>query len=276
MKSHLSDPWTHATAYIEMLYADQVMGSGSGFFWSHAGRTLLCTNWHNLAGRNPITDEPLSTYEPEAVRVFGFKRASEPDSDGFYEMKYTSFEVALRGDVSSERFWREHATFGRSVDVAVIDVTDNIAEFDVRHVNELEHDAVLSPFTSQDVFALGFPFGQIAGAPAPVWKRGTIAIDPTYDTEGLPKLLIDTATRRGMSGSVVLARHIILGSDFEKKDGSRGETVLFARMTLVLGVYSGRHYPDLEKAQLGIVWKRRALEEVISQGVHPTTVKLDD
>jgi hypothetical protein len=100
----------------------------------------------------------------------------------------------------------------------------------------------------------------------PIWKRGTIALDPTFDADGLPKTLIDTATREGMSGSVVVARHITVGRSYRRKDGSQSERVIYAKHDLVAGIYSGRHFPDLEKAQLGIVWKRPAIEDTVSGG----------
>jgi hypothetical protein len=132
------------------------------------------------------------------------------------------------------------------------------------YVNLLESDAVLGVASSQDVFVIGFPFGLIANAPAPIWKRGSIALDPTFNPEGLPKMLVDTATREGMSGSVVVARHIIVGRDYLKKDGTKSEPMLYAKLDLVVGIYSGRYCADLEKAQLGIVWKRRVIEETVA------------
>src|SRR4030095_15950262 len=89
----------------------------------------------------------------------------------------------------------EHPSLGRRVDIAALDVTEAIDGLQIDHVNRLENDAILDPFASQDVFVVGFPFGMIANAPAPIWKRGSIALDPTFDPEGLPKMLIDTATR---------------------------------------------------------------------------------
>lgn len=267
MASHLSNPWNYAVAYVETLRGSTPIGSGTAFFWVHKDRTILCTNWHVLSGVNPLNNKISGI--PDTVRVFGYRPMSKPDPRGFVEYSYSAFGVALCQDAQGGERWREHPVLGRRVDIAVIDITDDIAGFDVRHVNELEDDAVLDPFCSQDVFVLGFPFGQITGAPAPVWKRGTIALDPFFDPEGLPKLLIDTATRECMSGSPVLARHIILGSDHEKKDGSRSEVFLYCQRTVVLGIYSGPHYPDLDKAQIGIVWKRKALEETISAGRCP-------
>jgi hypothetical protein len=160
--------------------------------------------------------------------------------------------------------WLQHPVLGQKVDIAAIEVTEEVKGYQIAHANELESDAVLDVVASQEVFVVGFPFGLIVNAPAPIWKRGSVALDPSFDADGLPKMLIDTATREGMSGSVVIARHIIVGKDYLKKDGSRSPTVLYAKHDSVIGIYSGRHYPDLDKAQLGIVWKRRAIEETIA------------
>jgi hypothetical protein len=65
-----------------------------------------------------------------------------------------------------------------------------------------------------------------------------------------------------MSGSVVVARHITVGRPFRKKDGTE-VTPLYAKHDLVVGVYSGRQYADLERAQLGVVWKRHVIEEIV-------------
>jgi hypothetical protein len=137
------------------------------------------------------------------------------------------------------------------------------------HVNEIESDAVLDLAAAQDLFVVGFPYGLMAGAPVPLWKRGTIALDPNFDPEGLPKLLIDTATREGMSGSVAVARHVIVGRAYNRKDGTAAPIPLYATMHIVAGVYSGRHHPDFEKAQLGIVWKRHVIEDLVTSGRSP-------
>jgi len=265
MPSHLSNPWNKAVAYLEMFRGENLLASGSSFFWESHDRTFLVTNWHNLAGRNPLTDELLSKGGaiPDRVRFAAFKQISAPDADGFHQLEVRPIEALLTDQVS-DAVWFEHPELGRNVDIAVLDVTDDVRGFQVAHVNALESDAVLDVVASQDVFVVGFPFGLMANAPAPLWKRGTVALDPTFDADGLPKMLIDTATREGMSGSVVIARHIIVGRDYLKKDGTKSQPVLYGTCNTVLGIYSGRHYPHLEKAQLGIVWKRRTIEETVS------------
>lgn len=214
-----------------------------------------------------MTGKPMSTQSAIHDRIvfMGFRKTSDPDSAGFFELAYVPVEVILYHATTGTK-WFEHPTLGRKVDVAAIDVTEAAQGLEIKCVNDLESDAQLDVFTSQDVFIVGFPFGQIANAPTPIWKRGSIALEPTFDPENLPKLLIDTATREGMSGSVVLARHIIVGKSHTKKDGSQSKVFLYATRDLVIGIYSGRHYPDLEKAQLGIVWKRSTVEQTVAGG----------
>ena len=54
---------------------------------------------------------------------------------------------------------------------------------------------------SADVFVLGYPRGISGGRGFPI----SIATEPKIDLDGVPKLLIDTATREGMSGGPVIA-----------------------------------------------------------------------
>ena len=266
MPSHLTSPWNYAVSYLDMLYRDQTLGSGSGFFWKLDDRTFLISNWHNFSGLNAETGLAiLSTAgRPDRITFTSYKQTSESDGDGFFEMSVVRVTVPLYdSDLSGPR-WLHHPTFGRKVDIAAIDVSKAVTGLKVNHVNVVESDAVLQPLVSQDVFIVGYPLGLITGAPSPVWKRGTIATDPTFDPDGLPKMYVDSATREGMSGSVVVAKHIVLGQKITKKDGTETGPFLYAVRDVVLGIYSGRLGADLEKAQLGIVWKRSAIEETVN------------
>lgn len=271
MPSHLADRWNNAVCFVAMAYGQQRLSTGSGFFWRHGQKLFLVSNWHNFSGRNALTGDPMSPTGgiPDRVVLMTFKRTSEEDEQGFFEISYIPIEVALCNSALEESTWVEHATWGRRADVAALDVTAQTSGTQAIGVNELESDAVVDPIVAQDAFVVGYPFGMISGAPAPIWKRGTIALDPNFDPEGLPKLLIDTATREGMSGSVVISRHTIVGKPVRRKNGDMSKPFLFAQIDRVAGIYSGRHYPDLEKAQLGIVWKRQTIEETVSSGTPP-------
>jgi hypothetical protein len=56
-----------------------------------------------------------------------------------------------------------------------------------------------------DVFVLGYPFGP-GKTGLPVWKRGSIASEPDLVPQVENYLLVDTASRPGMSGSPVILR----------------------------------------------------------------------
>ena len=57
MPSHLTSSWNYAVSYLDMLYRDQKLGSGSGLFWKLDDRTFLISNWHN-GNRGPCEQEP--------------------------------------------------------------------------------------------------------------------------------------------------------------------------------------------------------------------------
>jgi hypothetical protein len=265
-KSVLADRWTFACPYLEMNYRDQVLACGSCFLWKQHERTFLVSNWHNFSGRDPQTGQPISDNGgvPSHINFFTFEQQGGPDEQGHTPMLVKSLRVPLYDDDLSGPRWLEHPSFDRRVDVAAIDVSDALAGMIVNHVNVLENDAVLEPFPSQDVFIIGYPIGRIPNAPYPVWKRGTLATDPQFDPEGLPKMYVDTATRKGMSGSVVIARHILVNQPVTKKDGTTTENYFYARLDTVLGIYSGRLGPHQVEAQLGIVWKRHVIEETLA------------
>jgi hypothetical protein len=67
-----------------------------------------------------------------------------------------------------------------------------------------------------------------------------------------------------MSGSLVLARHVVVGRTIKKKDGTETQPFLYAVRDVVIGIYSGRLGPSQVEAQLGIVWKRNTIEETVS------------
>lgn len=96
MPSHLASPWNYAVSYLDMLYGDQVLACGSGFFWKLNDRTLLVSAWHNFSGRNSETGVPMSETGglPDRVRFTSYKRLSRPDADGFFEMATVQVTVS--------------------------------------------------------------------------------------------------------------------------------------------------------------------------------------
>jgi hypothetical protein len=268
-----TNEWNVAALYVETSFNGNRMANASSFLWAHASKVFLVTNWHVLSGRSALTGEALHTSGgiPNELRIHAYVRtgpmSTKPDSRGFRVIQNTVV-VPLVNATTEEPKWIEHPFYGRRADVAALDVTDALADAYYECANRLEGDRPPTHMNpGHDAFVVGFPFGLMSGAPAPIWKRGSIALDPGLNPEGLPKMLIDTATREGMSGSAVIAMFPVPEHETRRFDDPR--PVYLKEYPAVIGVYSGRHYPDLERAQLGIVWKRSTIEEVVWDGVSP-------
>ncbi len=168
-------------------------------------------------------------------------------------------------DPQGRPLWLEHPQHGRTVDLAAIRF---VCPEGYTHypLNTVKFDEIPVE-VAQDVFILGFPLAIAGGGRFPIWKRGSIASEPDLDLDGLPKVLIDTATREGMSGAPVIVQFI--GYYAENPDAPSLND-WFGMGRCLLGVYSGRLPGKSEsEAQLGIVWKARALLEIIDAGVRP-------
>jgi hypothetical protein len=108
---------------------------------------------------------------------------------------------------------------------------------------------------------LGYPFGP-GKTGLPVWKRGSIASEPDLVPHVENYLLVDTASRPGMSGSPVILRsygtHVSQG----------GVTLTSGSANKFIGVYSGRlHTQDPLEAQIGMVWSAVYIDEIIDGGI---------
>lgn len=262
--------WSPAALYVEPHFDETKLSHASGFLWVHDSRIFLVTNWHVLSGRDARSGEAMHPAGgiPNKLKIYTYRCVdTATKSETPLRVTHTSIVVPLVDLDGQSPTWIEHPSRGQSVDVAALDVTEAVIGLHYECVNRLEGDNAKYLDPGDDVFIIGFPFGLIAGVRAPIWKRGSIALDPGLNPEGLPKMLVDTATRPGMSGSVVIAMFPTPERGGLHKDESR--IVYGKQYPAVVGVYSGRHYPHLEQAQLGIVWKRSMIEDVISFGTKP-------
>ena len=90
--------------------------------------------------------------------------------------------------------WLQHAAHGHNLDIVAIPVDiPQIAE--IHTIDQVNTAPKLRLTVSRDVFILGYPKGISGGRGFPIWKRASIATEPDINLDGLPKLLVDTATR---------------------------------------------------------------------------------
>jgi trypsin-like peptidase len=235
-------------------------GHASGFFWESEGDIYLVTNWHNICVWDPIQNKSLSEngFTPTCIEL-----TIELGQDvGRGRTKRDARQVILElFDDSGQPKWFEHPNLGSRVDVVALKIAKRgDAQLINQPLNAYSDFVDYVVAVGDDAFVLGFPLGLDGGPRLPIWKRASIATEPHYDLGGLPKLLIDTATRQGMSGAPVIA--IRRGLTAPQNAKSLGDSI-FGTVETFLGVYSGRVGNDELGAQLGIVWKASVISEII-------------
>lgn len=170
-----------------------------------------------------------------------------------------------------EVYWWEHPTRGQAVDVAVLPLAGDQRFKVVAALTDTTEALDMAIYVGQEVFIIGYPLDAKITGQLPIWKRGTIASEPNYPVSGEPKLLVDSLSRPGMSGSPVIARTMTPYMT------TRGEFKMYsAEAHRNIGVYSGRLGADQkEQAQLGVVWDMRLVQQICG-GKKPGKGKLGD
>lgn len=246
------DQFSVSAIYIEMRFQDQHISTGTAFVYQKDDGYLLITNWHNVTGINPISGKHLSSTlaEPDNVRVW----FNEKNKLG----NWANQDLPLRGE-DGTCLWYEHPSQGRRVDIAALPFRPSPG-VEPYPINAIPMTNDIRVIVGQDIIILGFPLGLTVTGGFPIWKRATIATEPDIPVEGLPKFMVDTASREGMSGSPVIVRP---SGPYISKDGN---TVMSTGTpTMFVGIYSGRIGAEDEfKAQLGIIWKVGAIEETVA------------
>ncbi len=244
------DQYSLATVPLEMMFQTTPLALGTGFFFESDGTFFLVSNWHNFSGRNPSTGACLSRTgaEPDRLRIWWNKKNQ-------LGSKF-AVETALRnGD--GLPLWLVHPIHGHEIDIAVLPITPK-SDAEPYPINRMP-SASLAVTIGSDISILGYPYG-IGPNGLPIWKRASIASEPQLaGGNGQHFILVDTASRPGMSGSPVIVRSWGASA---MEDGS---TAVRGVATRLLGVYSGRLATnDPLDAQLGMVWPIDLVPEIIA------------
>ena len=149
--------------------------------------------------------------------------------------------------------WVEHPHLNEKADFVAVPLTQ------LNQVNlifyELQGQPDIKIRVSDVISVVGFPFGKKIEGTA-VWATGFIASEPDINYENLPVFLIDCRSRKGQSGSAVIAHR----NDGTYSD-SHGNQILAGKVaTKFLGIYSGRIN---DESDLGMVWKSSAIAELL-------------
>jgi len=267
MPKIIADPISFSTHHLHLCFrpTDAVLSSGTGFIYESNGANYLITNWHNVTGRSPIDGKCLS----ETLAV--------PDMvSTLFRLKDTA-AVCGREHISLYHdqellnpAWLVHPQHKGKVDVVAIPLSTEFAnKYQLFPINRIDFDAKYRTNVADDAFVIGYPFSETPNFQFPIWKRASVASEPDIDIDQLPKLLVDTATRPGLSGSPVIMQR----AGFHGLNGGemKGDEII-GTIRNFIGVYSGRVGADETKAQLGVVWKAVVIDEIIAGQVKDTSV----
>jgi len=253
-----ADPFSFCAFRIDPQFGSESQGVLATAFAYQADRgvNLLVTAWHNVSGIDPETNENLSS-----------KTAMRPDRliahlyDKKSPEKVIPIEFPLYDNDGNPR-WLIHPTHGSNIDVAALPISPP----EVVLWQPINRKPLADLFGSEgdEVFILGFPEGVSGGYSVPIWKRGSIASPPSLDYGGLPRMLVDATTDKGMSGAPVISReHLRLAINMAQ---GAGRPQWREQPTRFVGIYSGRLGTKGVRAQLGSVWHREVLDAIGSGG----------
>lgn len=252
------DAISFTTHHLQLAYSltDAVLATATGFIYHRNNVDYLVTCWHNVTGRDPTDGNCLSQSMavPDVVST-SFRSKTNPA-----EVHRRSIQLYTDESMTIPN-WLQHPTLGAKVDVVVLPLSKELTEdFKLYPINAIEFDGGYNTEVADEAFIVGYPFSQQQMAQLPIWKRASIASEPDLDFDRLPKLLVDTATRPGLSGSPVIMQRIgihgVVG-------GKISDNTIIGTIRNFIGVYSGRVGADETKAQLGVVRKATVIDEIV-------------
>ena len=248
----LSRPSVASLLLTPMIGDQPLAQAATGCVVQDAGALWLVTNWHVVSGRRTDNGQPLSQQTgatPDRLRVAHNVNGQVAWVEREYEL--------LSPD--GEPRWVEHPVFRRRVDVAALRISPEPGlKFYPYELNE-EGDQ-LAAGMGEGLSIIGFPFGRTGGGRLAIWVKGWVATEPGVDFDELPCFLVDSRTRQGQSGSPVIA--YVGGGAARMESGSTN--FYNGPITRFMGIYSGRISVE---SDLGVVWKRTAVAQVIRSGV---------
>jgi len=245
------DQFTLTAVPIEQYFNDTRLGQGTGFMWKVQEQYYLVTSWHVLSMCDFFTRANLrdDAGRPNILRTLFNMQTGSFDKQ--------QWDIKIRDD-NDKPLWLVHP--GRRVDVAVLPIPFRPKELLIAlyPLNVLAN-AKLRIEIGMEVFILGYPF-EIKPPAYPVWKRGSIASEPQLVRITTDYMLVDTASRPGMSGAPVIRRswtnHMIEPGFIATVD---------TPINKFIGVYSGRLPTDHPyEAQIGLVWADYLIDEIIA------------
>lgn len=249
---------TIKSLYIEMLYDEQVISSGTAILVAISNDTpcVLVTNRHNVTGRDQNTNKCLSKKAacPNYINIHFHVTLDKIGEE------WKIVKLPLYKD-DGEPWWIEHPTLKSKADIVALNFSwgDDVVKYPY-FLDTDKDNKNMYLFPSDTVSVIGYPFG-LSSTPEgklPLWASGFIAQDMSLISNDDPTFIIDCRTRQGQSGSAVIA---FRPSSYNTvKDGRLSLSLTPSVSWDFLGVYSGRINSE---SDLGLVWHRSAIRQLV-------------
>lgn len=255
LRTRSIDEYSLISIPMSLLCNHNIIGEATGFFYAAEGHRYLVSNWHVFSGRNSYSGQPNhpDAAIPDALRVALHLSGSMPGVQ--------KFDIRLY-DADGRPNWRQHP-LGQDFDVAAMSCRNVPAQCLAFDLPLKSNTLDMAFLIGMDAYILGYPKGIANNGIFPIWKRASVASEPDLPHDGKPLVLVDTATREGMSGAPVFLRTF---GGYRSTSGN--QNMIVGPSTRFIGVYSGRYSGGDEfAAQLGRVWLREVIDEVIRKGV---------
>lgn len=250
------DPYSLTSVRLAMFRDGLELAVGSGVIWRNGNQLAIVTAWHNLTGAHYDTRQSLSKTGARPNRVRATFLEGQAD-------KLHHLHIDLR-TADDEPAWVVHPRGSTAVDLAAVPIPIDLPQSIINvPTNDLPNSSIAVNVGS-DLSIVGYPLG-IARLGLPIWKKASLAIEPQaiLDADGHRYAIVDSATRKGMSGAPVFARRegMALSADGRLSYAARADTSFY-------GIYTGRlSTRDPLGAQLGIVWPSRFVNDLFTSGI---------
>lgn len=247
-------PFSLTTTRLSLFRDEIELAIGSGFLWRFRERLCVVTAWHNLTGTHPTTRQSLSKTGARPNRVVA--TLLSPSIEKVFSYSYDLY------DADGNPTWVVHPLGSQEIDIAVFPVNNLDDAIGSKPANEIE-EARMSLGAGSDLFILGYP-RNLDRLGLPIWKRASLAMDPDaiLDEPNHRHYLVDSATREGLSGGLVIS----MGYGMYPLPG--GGMSMGNGATKIVGIYSGRISSEDEmSAQIGIVWPIKYVYQLLDNAI---------
>jgi len=240
-----------ATCKLSLFRNETKLSTASGFITEDEKSWLLVTALHNFTGRDFFSGSCIS---PKLATPNNFRATITVKREGDTIQKFD-----LKGNLFSNGapiFLYDWSDEGG--DIAVIKMPKGGNTPTLVTINGVASQS-WTVFAGLDVFALGYPSALDVNG-TPIWKKVSIASEPSQRVNGKNATLTDGLTFSGMSGGPVL---------INQSQGFNDDKAYVIGKELavrVIGVYGGRFDTDTEKSgTLGFYWPMEIVEAIVAE-----------